>query len=241
MNLTKTSIVVAFLALLVIGCHSTKVGKPTAFADSLTIAAKKQERMDSVIREYRISEAKKEREREEVRKQNPQNLIDSIKLGLADGIVVLDCFPVDSVWVYYEEAKGIPSILKEVFPNEFFVQECWVRALPITCYISIVHDNRMWGTTSFNELLQIMGNAKVDDLKRIEAYILWKNLDKHPDVNVLSITKSDNFSSDSLHRYNYILEMGNTRERYNYVMFENGHILDYGRSYTGKDIFSFRR
>jgi len=239
MNLTKTSIVaVVLLSFLTVGCRSTKVVQTTAQTDSLAIAAKKQERMDSIIREVRIRDAKREREQEldEARKKNPQNLIDSIKLGLADGIQFIEQESTDSAWVYYREAERIPDVLKEVFPQVFFFKECIVQSLPMSCFTGVVFNNRMWGYTEFNQLSEVVANTGLDDLKRIEAYVIWRNIDHNPHVKIRSITKSDQLSSDESRKFNYVVELSGALLKYNYVKYENGVILDCGVSLNGEII-----
>ena len=240
MCFTRICIVVILLfSLLAIGCHSTKVVQTTAQTDSLAIAVKTQERMDSIIREVRIRDAKREREREleEARKQNPQNLIDSIKLGLADGIQFIEQEATDSAWVYYREAERIPDVLKEVFPHVFFFKECIVQSLPMSCFTGVVFNNRMWGPVDFNQLSMLFGSKNMDENKCIEAFIVWNNIAMYPQIKVLSITKENHLSSDSTRSFNYYVIVSRAINKYHYIKYKDGVFLDYARSVNGDRIY----
>lgn len=240
MNLTKASIVAVFLlSFLEVGCHSIKVVQTTAQADSSAIAVKTQERMDSIIREVRIRDAKREREREleEARKQNPQNLIDSIKLGLADGNEYVGHGPTDSAWVYYREAEKIPTVIKEVFPNVFFFEKCEVLAMPMSCFIYGIFDKRIWGPVDFNQLSMLAGTKNMSDNKKVEAYVIWNNIAMYPQIEVLSITKENHLSSDSTRSFNYFVIVSRAINKYHYIKYVDGIFLDYARSVNGDRIY----
>ena len=234
MNLTKTSIVaVALLFFLAVGCHSTKVGRSAAVADSLAIAVKTEERMDSIIREVRIRDAKREidLQRKEALKNNPRNIIDSIKCGLDSKKVFSKNFG-DSVWVTYKIVEPSSEVVKSVFPNVVFFRECIEETMPPGCSVVAYYDMHTFYVDEFNELSGAVGSKTIDFRKRIEVFICWMEKFRSPFLRVEAISPFLDTTSYNA-RYNYKVDVSGGRYRYYFFQYENGVFLNRTANNTG--------
>ncbi len=221
------------LSSALLGCHTAKVTRATAVADSIANAQKIKHLIDSIRREKIIAEgrARWEQERAEAMKQHSQNRIDSIKLGVADGREFVLHFH-DSVMVYYSEVQ-VPTILKEVFPNVFFyTRSIGVAPVVMDEYDALFNSQQYYPECEdFNKLYKLAGNKSINDTTLIKAFIVWRNMPRSllPEFEITSITKMDTTRTKW---FNYLIITKNAISNFQYLKYENGEMQNYMRLLT---------
>lgn len=215
---------IALSICLLSSCHTTKVTKATAVADSIANARKIKHLIDSVRREKIIAEgrAKWAQERAKAMKKNPKNLIDSIKYGI-NTERVFSRNTNDTIWVSYQIIDQLPEVVKTIFPNVVFIKRCEQNCIPSYCWINAYYNNKVYRFQDINNLLEAIGTKDLDSNTLFLAFINWWEGFSTPCLNIEKVTTVNMQNGN----YNYQVEVNDGPYRYYYFQLKEGKFLDW--------------